>query len=211
MRALLVPVKAFEHAKARLSPVLSTRQRAMLARHLADGVIGAAPELARFVVCDDEDVAKWARSRGAEVLWTPGLGLSGAVGAGVFELAGRGYHTVVVAHADLAHPEGLGELGTQGAVSLVPDRRRDGTNVIVLPSESGFRFSYGAGSFGRHRTEAARLGLSCVLIADTKLAIDIDLPEDLDLVAPVTLEALEALECTVGTKHGLVTSPNVCS
>jgi len=31
----------------------------------------------------------------------------------------------------------------EGRVVLVPDLREDGTNVISLPSASGFRFGYG--------------------------------------------------------------------
>jgi 2-phospho-L-lactate guanylyltransferase len=63
----------------------------------------------------------------------------------------------------------------------VPDRRRDGTNVAVVPTGAGFCFTYGAASFERHRREAARLGLPCEIIYDRRLAIDIDLPEDLEL------------------------------
>ncbi|HXY43207.1 MAG TPA: hypothetical protein VEH29_03380, partial [Acidimicrobiales bacterium] len=83
MRALLVPVKSFRCAKLRLAPVLNAAERAELARSLAAGVLAAAGGLARHVVCDDEEVAAWARSHGARVIWTPGLGLSGAVEAGV--------------------------------------------------------------------------------------------------------------------------------
>ena len=64
-------------------------------------------------------------------------------------------------------------------VTLVPDRRCDGTNVLAVPTASGFRFSYGAGSFGRHRAETARLGLPARLVPDPQLAWDVDLPVDL--------------------------------
>ena len=46
--------------------------------------------------------------------------------------------------------------GLPRASTLVPDRRLDGTNVLAVPTEAGFRFAYGAGSFGRHRAEAQR-------------------------------------------------------
>jgi 2-phospho-L-lactate guanylyltransferase (CobY/MobA/RfbA family) len=81
VRALLVPVKSFRTAKFRLSPVLSPDERAQLARRLATGVLAAAGGLPRNVVCDDAEVAKWAAGAGARVIWTPGLGLSGAVQA----------------------------------------------------------------------------------------------------------------------------------
>ena len=73
-----------------------------------------------------------------------------------------------------------------GTVTLVPDRRRDGTNVAVVPTGAGFCFAYGAGSFERHRTEAARLGLPCQIVYDRRLALDIDLPEDLALLNVTT-------------------------
>jgi len=92
----------------------------------------------------------------------------------------------VVAHADLPFAAGLSGLGGPGTVTLVPDRRRDGTNVAVVPTSAGFCFAYGAGSFERHRLEAARLGLPCEIVYDRRLAIDIDLPEDLALANVAT-------------------------
>ncbi len=192
MRALLVPVKAFTAAKLRLAGVLSPDQRAALSRLLAQGVLDAAGELARFVVCDDTEVAAWAESAGATVLWTPGLGLSGAVSAGVGEVARRGYRTAVVSHGDLAHPENLPRVGFDACVALVPDLRHDGTNVAIVPAESGFRFSYGAGSFERHRAEARRLHLPCLVVHDRRLAADVDLPEDLQTLRPGALSAAGA-------------------
>jgi 2-phospho-L-lactate guanylyltransferase len=72
-------------------------------------------------------------------------------------------------------------LGEPNTVTLVPDRRRDGTNVAVVPTGAGFQFAYGAGSFERHRAEAARLGLACEIVYDRRLALDVDIPEDLAL------------------------------
>lgn len=92
--------------------------------------------------------------------------------------------------ASEAVPDGdepVGDLGTEpvagageiGTAVLVPDRRRDGTNVILIPSRCGFRFSYGAGSFTRHLAEARRLGLLTTVVEDAALGWDVDVPEDL--------------------------------
>jgi 2-phospho-L-lactate/phosphoenolpyruvate guanylyltransferase len=54
-----------------------------------------------LVVCDDDDVRAWATDRGAQVAWTPGLGLNGAVAAGIERLRDDGVDRVVIAHADL--------------------------------------------------------------------------------------------------------------
>jgi len=183
---VLVPVKSFRAAKLRLATVLDARGREALARELALRVIAAAAPLPVLVVCDDEDVATWAVDHGARVAWTPGLGLSAAVMTGVAQLAGEGVDLACVAHADLPLAAGLAALGVQGSVTLVPDRRRDGTNVAVVPTGAGFCFAYGAGSFERHRTEAARLGLPCQIVYDRRLGLDIDLPEDLALLNVTT-------------------------
>jgi 2-phospho-L-lactate guanylyltransferase len=178
-RAVLVPVKSFARAKLRLAGVLEPAERAELARQLAAGVLAAAGSVPCFVACDDDGVAAWAAERGAGVLWTPGLGLSGAVTEGVRRLAEGGVGHVVVAHSDLPFAAGLDDFGQEGEVTLAPDRRLQGTNVLSLPTHSGFVFAYGLGSFRRHREEAARIGLSCRVVHDWRLAWDVDVPADL--------------------------------
>lgn len=182
MRAVLVPVKSFAKAKLRLAGALDPGERRRLAEDLANRVLDAAAGMATFVACDDAAVAGWATSRGVEVLWTPGLGLSGAVASGVQALAARGFDLAVVSHADLPLIRTLSGIGEEGAVTLVPDRRLDGTNVACVPTSSGFEFSYGPGSFSRHAAEARRLGLPLRVVRDPRLASDLDLPDDLVLV-----------------------------
>lgn len=179
--AVVVPVKAFRAAKVRLAPALTPTERAALAREMATRVVSAAGPLPVTVVCDDPEVRAWATQVGAHAHWTPGLGLDGAVEAGVAHVAAEGAERVVVAHADLPLATGLDHVvGTTG-VLLVPDRRTDGTNVIALPVDCGFRFSYGPGSFVRHHAEAQRLGLEVTVLDDAVLAWDVDLPADLQL------------------------------
>ena len=182
--AVLVPVKAFGEAKRRLSPALGAPDRARLSRRLAAGVIAAAEPLPAAVVCDDREVAGWARSLGALVIWEPGRGLNGAVAAGVAHLGQIGVATVVVAHGDLARPAGLADLWPdhpRNGITFVPDARDDGTNVVVVPTTTGFRFSYGPGSFRRHLEEAAELGLPLRVVRGGDLSLDVDLPSDLSL------------------------------
>src|SRR5271165_5780121 len=61
--AVLVPVKAFAVAKRRLGPALSDQDRRALVRRLAEGVLAAAAPLQVAVVCDDTEVADWARDQ----------------------------------------------------------------------------------------------------------------------------------------------------
>jgi len=179
--ALLVPVKAFSHAKQRLAPALDPAEREALARAMAATVLDAAGDLRPAVVCDDELVRAWAEERGAEAIWTPELGLNGAVEAGVAHLARRGVDRVVVAHADLPLAADLAWVADGDGVTLVPDRHGDGTNVACVPATAGFRFAYGAASFTAHRAEAARLGLIVRLMPDPALGWDVDVAEDLQV------------------------------
>jgi 2-phospho-L-lactate/phosphoenolpyruvate guanylyltransferase len=176
---VVVPVKAFTRAKVRLSSALAPDERAALARHMAEIVLLAADPLPVIVVCDDDEVREWAERSGAEVVWCPGRGLNGAVSDGVAALRAAGVGTAIVAHADLPLATRLDWLADFPGVTLVPDRRFDGTNVLAVPTAAGFRFSYGAGSFGRHRTEAARVELPARIVQDPHLGWDVDLPADL--------------------------------
>jgi 2-phospho-L-lactate/phosphoenolpyruvate guanylyltransferase len=177
--AVLVPVKAFADAKLRLAPALPAEERSRLAQAMAAHVIEAARPLPVAVVCDDAAVADWARHHGALVVWEPGRGLNGAVQAGVERLASAGARRVVVAHADLPLAGPLGWACRFPGVTLVPDRHDDGTNVACVPTESGFTFSYGPGSFQRHGAEARRLGLGLRVVREPMLGHDVDVPADL--------------------------------
>lgn len=177
--AVLVPVKAFERAKLRLAPALSSERRRELARAMASHVVGSAAELPVFVVCDDPDVADWAGSVGAEVLWEPGRGLNLAVQEGVRQLEELGASAVVVAASDLPLAEDLTWVADFDGITLVPDRHHDGTNVVGLPSGSNFTFSYGPGSFDRHVFRARATGWPVRVVESPALAWDIDRPEDL--------------------------------
>jgi 2-phospho-L-lactate guanylyltransferase len=125
-------------------------------------------------------VAAWARECGADVVWAPGRGLNGAVQDGVAWWADRGVSRVIVAHGDLPLATSLEWVARFPGVTLVPDRREDGTNVMCVPTGSGFTFAYGPGSFARHRVEARRLNLPLRIVRQPSLAWDVDVPADLD-------------------------------
>jgi 2-phospho-L-lactate guanylyltransferase len=185
---VLVPVKAFADAKARLAPALAPHHRAELARWTAHRVLAAAGELPVFVACDDDSVAQWATQHGATVLWHPGVGLNAAVNRSIAELRDRGVVHVVVAHGDLPRATSLTATVVPGCITLVPDSRGDGTNVASLPTSMAFQFAYGAGSFRRHLQQAIDLGLPVTVRHDPLLGIDIDTPSD--LAHPLVQEVL---------------------
>ena len=151
---VLVPVKAFAEAKLRLAPAVGPDERRRLAQAMAEHV-------------------------GARAIPEPGRGLNNAVTAGVARLAAAGADRVIVAHADLPLAGPLAWTAAFAGVTLVPDHRDDGTNVICVPAGTGFGFSYGPGSFHRHGREALRLGLGLRVVREPLLGHDVDVPDDL--------------------------------
>lgn len=179
--AVVIPVKDFAVAKARLSAVLDPPDRARLAEDMATAVVRAAGSLPVHVVCDAEVVRAWAGALGVRTIWTPGLGLNGAVGSAVETLRTEGVERVIVAHSDLPHARDLGWVADFDGVTIVPDRHHGGTNVLCVPTGDGFTFAYGRGSFTRHREEALRLGLVTRIVRDAALGWDVDVPADLTI------------------------------
>jgi 2-phospho-L-lactate guanylyltransferase len=186
--AVLIPVKDFRQAKARLSGVLSADDRIRLARWTAERVVAAAAPLPVFVACDDRTVADWAESVGATVLWRPSVGLNAAVLDGIRSLGEAGIEHAIVAHSDLPIAASLAGVVLTGGIVLVPDGRSDGTNVLAVPTSSGFEPAYGSQSFHRHLTHALGLGLPVRVQRDPRLALDIDTPAD--LAHPLIAKAL---------------------
>ena len=119
------------------------------------------------------------------MLWTPGLGLNGAVESSRTTISGKGFDHLVIAHSDLPLAGDLAELARPRRSRLVPDRAGSGTNVLSLPVEAAIAISYGAGSFDAHLGQALALvdgpaaGLRVEVRRDPRLALDVDTPDDL--------------------------------
>jgi 2-phospho-L-lactate guanylyltransferase len=64
-------------------------------------------------------------------------------------------------------------------IVIVPDSELDGTNVLVLPTNIDFEFSYGPGSYTRHLKSATMLEAEVLVVADSPFSFDIDDPDDL--------------------------------
>lgn len=196
--AALVPVKRFEEAKGRLAKALNAEDRIRLAQWMATGVVHALAEIDVFIACDDPGVRDWAVSLDANIVWGPGLGLNGAIDDGVKAISARGFDHVLISHADIPRPSPLRHVARRNMITLVPDRRRDGTNVISFPLAHPIRAQYGAGSFARHLVAAHLVAAQTTDLGvdvrdDADLSLDIDTPDDLthpliDEVLPTWLQ-----------------------
>ena len=155
---------------------------------MAERVTDAARDLPVYVATDDDDVALWARSRSHKVVGTSGLDLNGSVIAAIAVARGDGIDRVIVAHGDLPFAERLDDLAYFAGITLVPDRRDDGTNVLSIPADLDFVPRYGPGSFVRHLTQARALGLAVCIARRDDLRWDVDTPDDVPATS-VTMSA----------------------
>lgn len=176
---MLIPIKSFDLAKERLGSALSAPERSQLAKEMAGRVIRAATPLPVWVVCHDSAVAAFAAANGAGIIWRAPRGLNAAVSDGRSFLRRSGFSRLVIAHGDLPLARSLAWTADGPGVTIVPDRRDDGTNVMSVPSGVEFRFFYGPGSAAAHVAEAERLGLEVRVVPDDELGWDVDVPEDL--------------------------------
>ena len=182
--AVVLPVRSFSTGKARLADVLDAATRADLGKRLASRVRDAAHDLPCYVVTRDDAVRAWARATDAAVVDDPGTGLDDAVRAGVDFAIAHGASHIVVAHADLPLAHSLGWTAEFDGVTIVTDRRGDGTNVLAFPATLSFDFAYGAGSCAKHVRAAEAAGARVRVVAEDDLSWDIDEPADLEALGP---------------------------
>ncbi len=175
---VLIPVKAFAQAKRRLGGAMGDRERVRLVRAMAGHVVAASTPLPS-PSCATTRTWRHGR-RASERPWCGRPVRDSTVRCAPESpaLADTGTKWVTVAHGDLPRARGLGTLEHFAGVTLVPDRRDDGTNVLRLPARHEFHFAYGPSSFRAHRAEAVRLGLPVRVLRVPDLAYDVDWPDD---------------------------------
>ena len=174
---VVVPLKRVSDAKQRLRRDGVVDVDALVWR-LARGVIEATRGRPTFVVTEDAGVAEFASSLSVETLMSSARTLSEAV-RDAYDRLGDTFARVLVVHADLIEPAGLGDFEPGDGITLVADRHRLGTNVLALPTGLDFRFAYGPHSLERHRLEASRLDIECAVITDSPWSWDVDVAQDL--------------------------------
>lgn len=176
MTTVLVPVKPFGIAKARLSDRLDSRQRAHLGRAIALHTLRTTRKAGgdATVVTPDDRVAAWSIEHDFPVVREPGTGgLSAACRHATATLDGPW----VVLHADLPliSTDDVAVLLRAGGPVVAPSHD-GGTNAVR--ADGTFEFSFGPGSFHRH---VAALGRPHIVMR-LGLAVDLDDALDLDVI-----------------------------
>lgn len=183
----IVPVKALDAAKSRLTETLDPgdRRRLVLAM-LADVLMNLrrCEAVSRVVVVtDDRDARHRAEAEGAEVVPDGGAASHSEAALRGIAAAAHPDDRVLLAPGDcpLVTVEDLDALlgAPQPSVVVVPDRHGTGTNALLLDPPDAIEPSFGPGSLQRHLDVAAALGVSAESRVVPSLALDIDTPDDL--------------------------------
>ena len=188
----IVPVKALQESKSRLRDVLTPEQRVDLSREMLINtlrVLAEVPEIKRtLVVSTDPTVLALAQDNGAEALEESGSpSLNKALIQSTAIASERQAQLVLVLPADLPLIRAEDVLAlieaapTHPVVVISPDRRRRGTNALLVAPPGTIEYKFGPDSFERHVRSAKASGARVEIIELPTLGLDLDAPEDLEI------------------------------
>ena len=190
----IVPVKPLRRGKSRLSKILTEDERTDLNKRLLANTLATLSEIPEIehvlVVSRDQAALSLAREFGARTVLENGMPLLNVAltRATVVakEYATRGV-LIVPADLPLISPEDvrvmLGKVKDPPVVIVAPDRHREGTNALLVCPAGLIDYDFGPGSFERHCERARSAGARLEIVELDSLALDMDVPEDLDLVS----------------------------
>lgn len=187
---VIIPVKPLKNAKSRLSPVLLPDQRFELAQAMLRHVLAVTATIQQItgvlVISRDTKALAIARETGAKTLQEGTTSnLNPALMRATMVVKSWRADAVLVLPADLPFINaddirGLIQLALERSIVIATDKARDGTNALLVWPAGAIAFEYGGGSFERHIRLAESAGLQTFIYESDRLALDIDLPEDLE-------------------------------
>lgn len=185
----IIPVKPLKNAKSRLSPVLAPDQRFELAqamlRHVLSVTMSVQQVTSVLVISRDTKALAIARELGAKTLQEGAMSnLNPALMRATMVVRSWRADAVLVLPADLPFINsqdirGMIGLAVDRSIVIATDSASDGTNALLVRPPGAIEFEYGPGSFERHISSAGAAGLRTFTFESERLALDIDLPDDL--------------------------------
>ena len=191
----IVPVKNFDQAKSRLSVLLRKEQRIELSRFLLEDTLNTlllCNELTKIIVVSSDPLVKEITlNLGLECLFqSEDMGVNSAVRFADSYLMTKGSWVSITIPCDLPlllskDIDGLCQvMPKEGAyVILCPSYKFDGTNMLVRsPFDIITDTKYDNDSFQGHLEASIEAGANTKVILPRGLMVDLDTPEDLELV-----------------------------
>ena len=191
----IVPVKPLRRGKSRLAKVISAEERADLNQYLLEHtiqVLSTIDEIEHILVISrDTEALALARDLGARTVQEYGNpGLNTALTRAV--QISKSYETcgILIIPADLPQLNAddlkkiLVHRKQPPVVVIAPDRKKEGTNALLVCPPDLITFNYGPDSFNKHCQAAEEKNIRLEICDLPSLELDLDEPEDLALIEP---------------------------
>ncbi|NMB59475.1 MAG: 2-phospho-L-lactate guanylyltransferase [Chloroflexi bacterium] len=140
-----------------------------------------------LVVSSDTAVLALARDQGARTVMEDGKpGLNTALHRATMVAQMYSAQGVLILPSDLPllTPDDLEEMIRQAneppVVVIAPDRRREGTNALLINPTGLIAYQFGEDSFNLHCAQAKKFNLNLKIVQTESLGLDLDFPEDLE-------------------------------
>jgi 2-phospho-L-lactate guanylyltransferase len=189
----IIPVKPLRRGKSRLAGALSEDEREQLNKSLLEHTLETLTNLKELeqvlVVSRDPHALTIARNHGARTVQEDGQPhLNTALQRATVIAKVYATRGVLVLPADLPllNREDVLTLLDRAAqppvVVIAPDRHRKGTNALLISPAGLIEYDFGDDSFQRHCERVQRAGARLEVVDLPSLGLDLDLPEDLELI-----------------------------
>jgi 2-phospho-L-lactate/phosphoenolpyruvate guanylyltransferase len=189
----IVPVKPLRRGKSRLAGALTEDERTVLNQELLEHtlkILSTLKELDQvLVVSRDPHALTIARNHGAKTVLEDGQPhLNTALARATVMAQVHTIRGILVLPADLpllTHDDVVALIDRAAkppVVVIAPDRHGKGTNALLMVPAGQIEYDFGEGSFQRHCDRAKNSGARLEIVELPSLGLDLDLPEDLELV-----------------------------
>ena len=197
----IVPVKPLKRGKSRLAGMLTEKERTQLNQDLLEKTLKTLSELKELdqvlVVSRDPHALNIARNYGAKTVQEDGQPhLNTALARATVVAQVHKTQGVLVLPADLPLLTQADVLTlidravTPPVVVIAPDRHHKGTNALLMFPAGLIEYDFGEDSFQRHCERAKQAGATLEIVELPSLALDLDLPEDLEMVRKLEAEKI---------------------
>ena len=194
----IVPVKPLRRGKSRLAGALSEDERTELNRTLLQNTLKTLSDIKELeevlVISRDPSVLTIARNYGARTVREDGQPeLNTALKRATVVAQVYATRGVLVLPADLPliSREDILTLIERASnppvVVIAPDRHEKGTNALLISPSGLIEYDFGINSFQRHCERVKRAGARLEIVNLPSLGLDLDVPEDLELVRKMEL------------------------
>ena len=194
----IIPVKPLRSGKSRLAGALTADERTELNRALLQHTLKTLSDLKEvehvLVISRDPQALTVARMYGARTVREDGQPhLNTALKRATVVAQVYATRGVLVLPADLPliSREDILTLIERAAhppvVVIAPDRHEKGTNALLISPAGLIEYDFGENSFQRHCQRVKEAGARLEVVNLPSLGLDLDLPEDLELIRKLEL------------------------